>query len=37
MRDLREMSFNDALDAHAVLDAYEDAESEAARRSQESR
>ncbi len=37
MRDLREMSFNDALDAHAVLDAYEDAEAEAHRRSQETR
>lgn len=35
MRDLREMSFDDAIDAHMLLDTIEDAEERAVARAQE--
>lgn len=35
MRDLREMSFDDVIDAHALLDAFDDAEECAYARAQE--
>lgn len=37
MRDLREMSFDDALDAHALLDSFDDAEEAAYAKAREAR